>query len=88
MRARWRRFLASLPMAKVFHHRDDFALAFPGLAEPLPAIMLAEGEGPPQLLINAQELDALPDLPALIALVEERLVLVRLGVPVRVAVPG
>ncbi len=73
MRGRWRRFLAQLPQARVFHHKDDFALAFPGLAIPLPAILLAEGEAPPQVLVSAAELDALPDLEALIALVAARL---------------
>lgn len=73
MHGRWRRFLGQLPQAKVFHHRDDFALAFPGLAIPLPAILLAEGEAPPQVLVSAAELDALPNLEALIALVAARL---------------
>lgn len=73
MHGRWRRFLGQLPQTKVFHHRDDFALAFPGLAIPLPAILLAEGEAPPQVLVSAAELDALPDLEALIALVAARL---------------
>ena len=85
MRGRWRRFLASLPHEKVFHHRDDFALAFPGLAVPLPAILLAEGKGPPQELVSAPELDASSDVRALIALVEERLALARLGAPIMVA---
>lgn len=88
MRDRWRRFLASLPIGKVFHHRDDFALAFPGLDVALPAILLAAGEGPPRVLINAPEIDALPDLQALIALVEERLVLAQLGAPIRVSALG
>ena len=88
MRACWRRFLASLPITKVFHHRDDFALAFPRLAVPLPAILLAEGDGPPRVLVSAPELDALPDVQALIALVEERLVLVQLGAPIRVSALG
>lgn len=73
MHGRWRRFLGQLPQAKVFHHRDDFALTFPGLAIPLPAILLAEGEAPPQVLVSAAELDALPNLEALIALVAARL---------------
>ena len=88
MHGRWRRFLASLPMAKVFHHRDDFALAFPGLAVPLPAILLAEGKEPPRVLVSATELDALPDLQALIAVVEDRLVLAQLGAPIRVSAVG
>lgn len=88
MRGRWRRFLASLPHEKVFHHRDDFALAFPGLAVALPAILLVEGDGKPRVLVSAPELNALSDLKALIALVEERLVLVRLGVPIIVSATG
>jgi hypothetical protein len=73
MHGRWRRFLGQLPQTKVFHHRDDFALAFPGLAIPLPAILLAEGEAPPQVLVSAAELDAMPDCDELIALVAARL---------------
>jgi hypothetical protein len=76
MHGRWRRFLARLPQAKVFHHKDDFALAFPGVTVALPAILLAERDAPPQVLVSAAELDALPDLAALIALVAARL-----GVP-------
>jgi len=70
MHGRWRRFLDSLPHHKVFHYRTDFALAFPGLAVALPVILLVEGDAPPQVLVSAAELDTLPDLPALIALVE------------------
>ena len=88
MRGRWRRFLASLPHENVFHHRDDFADAFPTLAVALPAILLEEGVGPPKVLVSAPELDALPDLKALIALVEERLVLARLGAPIMVSMAG
>lgn len=77
----WRRFLSSLPHTKVFHHRDDFAAAFPDLPLALPVILLAEGSTAPRVLISAGELDALADLGALIALVEERLVMARLGAP-------
>lgn len=69
----WRQFLDGLPHTTVFHHRDDFPLAFPDLDIALPAILLADGEGPPQVLVSANALNALPDLPALIALVGERL---------------
>lgn len=88
MRGRWRRFLASLPQDKVFHHRDDFARAYPGVRVALPAILIAEGKAPPQLLVSAAELDAMPDLAALIALVEERLVLIRIGAPIRPLATG
>ncbi len=73
MHGRWRTFLDSQPLVKAFYHKDDFAAAFPGLAISLPAILVAEGEGAPRVLVSAQELDALPDLKALIALVSQRL---------------
>jgi hypothetical protein len=73
MHRRWRRFLDGLAMAKVFHHKDDFAAAYPHIQVALPAILLAEEGAPPQVLVTAAELDALADLPALIALVEARL---------------
>lgn len=73
MHGAWRRFLGGLPQAKVFHHRDDFAAAFPDLTVALPAILLAEGNAPPRVLVSAAELDAMPELTALIALVEARL---------------
>lgn len=73
MRAPWRAFLAGLPQDKVFHHRDDFARAFPAVVVPLPAILLADGDAPPGVLVSAAELDALPDLESLIALVARRL---------------
>jgi hypothetical protein len=73
MHGRWRRFLAGLPHRKVFHHRDDFALAFPTVEVALPAILLAEGAAAPQVLVSAAELDALHDLGALMALVSARL---------------
>lgn len=73
MRRDWRRFLAGVPLAKVFHHRDDFAAAFPGLRAALPAILLETAGAPPQVLISAEELNALADLPALIALARRRL---------------
>lgn len=81
MHSDWRRFLSSLPHTKVFHHRDDFAVAFPGYSPALPVILLAEANAVPRVLINAGELDALPDLKALIALMEERLAMARLGAP-------
>lgn len=73
MHGRWRRFLDRLPFAKVFHHKDDFAAAYPGFAIALPAILIAHPGQVPGILVAAAELDALPDLGALIALVEQRL---------------
>ena len=73
MHGQWRRFLDRLPHAKVIHHKDDFAAAIPELNIALPAILVAEGRTRPEVLVSANELDGLPDLDALIALVEKRL---------------
>lgn len=73
MHGRWRRFLASLPHETVFHHRDDFAEAYPGMNLQLPAILLAAGGGKPEVIVSAAELDAMPDLEALIAVLKARL---------------
>lgn len=73
MHGRWRRFLGRLPQTRVFHHRDDFARAFPGQNIALPAILLGDEGADPRVLVSAEELDALPDLNALIALVAARL---------------
>lgn len=73
MHGQWRRFLDRLPHEKVFHHRDDFAEAFPSLDVALPAILLDEGDTPPKVLVSAAELDATQDLSALNALVTARL---------------
>ncbi|MBY0521357.1 MAG: hypothetical protein K2P79_13135 [Sphingomonas sp.] len=73
MRSEWRAFLNSLPLAKRFHHRDDFRAAWPGLTIALPAILLQRGGASPELLVDAATLDAQPDLPALIATVRAAL---------------
>ena len=73
MHGQWRRFLDRLPHTKVFHHKDDFAVAFPGIAVALPVVLLAQGGGAPQVLVSAEELDALSDLAALIDVVDGRL---------------
>ena len=77
MHGSWRRFLERLPHTTVFHHKDDFAATFPGLEIALPAILIAEPDCAPEALVSASELDALPDLDALMALVEGRLAEVR-----------
>ena len=73
MRERWRQTLAALPVTVEFFHSDDFARAYPQLTVPLPAILLAQGTSQPEVLIGSSELDALPGLDALIALLHERL---------------
>jgi hypothetical protein len=88
MHGRWRRFLDRVPQAKVFHHKDDFARAFPGLHPALPTILIADNQEQPRELVSAAELDALPDLESLIALVEERLALIRIDAPINPLAAG
>lgn len=68
----WRDFLDSLPHEKVYLHKDEIGQAFPELKIALPAILVFEGSQHPEVLVSAAELDALPDLNALIALVRTR----------------
>lgn len=69
----WRQFLDSLPHEKVYLHKDEIGRAFPELNIALPAILITEGRPRPEVLVSANELDALADLDALIALVGKRL---------------
>ncbi len=64
MKPRWRSYVATLPHPVVFHHRDDFAAAFPNTRVPLPAVLLDRG-GELDTLIPAErfrELRSLDDL--------------------------
>ena len=81
MRTDWGRFLKSLPLDIVFHHKDDFAQAYPSLGVALPAILIASGEHSPRVLVSATDLDAISDTNALMDLVEERLVTEQLRQP-------
>lgn len=76
MHGAWRRYLDGLPIRRVFHHRDDFASAYPGHGIALPAIVLRDGAGQLQVLVPAEELDAMPDLGALIAALQAKLDLI------------
>jgi hypothetical protein len=69
----WRDFLDNLPHEKVYLHKDEIGQAFSELDIALPAILVSKGSHPPEVLVSAAELDALPDLSALRALVERRL---------------
>ena len=73
MRGAWRRFIDGLGMPILFLYRDEFREHLDQRDIALATILLAGEAGPPEMLVNAAELDALPDLSALIALVEERL---------------
>ena len=77
MKGEWRRFLDSLRLNVVFHHRDDFTAAFPALGTggdrevELPAILFGEAGEEPRVLIPANELDAMKDAAELMARVKE-----------------
>ena len=73
MRGAWRSFLESLPNAVRFYHRDDFAVAFPGVAVELPAILIADADGAPATLVSARELERVEGVQALIDLVWAKL---------------
>ena len=73
MRGEWRRFLDGTGLPSLFLYRDEFRSHLDTRDLALPAILLG-GEAPlPEVLVSADELDALPDLPALIALLKARL---------------
>ena len=73
MHTPWRKYLKSLPYKVVFHHKDDFAEAYPGHDIALPAILVREAGPMPEVLIGKDELDALEDVNELIALTQQRL---------------
>jgi hypothetical protein len=73
MHRAWRDTLAALPVETQFYHSDDFPAAYPAAKAGLPAILLAQGAAEPEVLIAASELDQLPSLEALIALLHQRL---------------
>lgn len=73
MRGEWRRFLAGTGLPTRFLYRDEFRRQ-PDVGDlALPVILLGGRAPVPEVLVSAAELNALPDLPALIALVEARL---------------
>ena len=81
MRRQWRDFLNALRMEKVFHHRDDFAEAYPGHSFALPAILISDLDTSPRVLLSKEELDRIADVDELIDVMEEKLVLERLRGP-------
>lgn len=74
MRTEWRQFLEGLPFETVFHHTDDFAIAYPDETHNFPVILLERKMSAPEVLVSASDLDELPALIGLTALVRERLV--------------
>ena len=74
MRGEWKRFLQSLPLEVVFHHKDDFAEAYPGHDVALPAILVHSEDTPMRVLVPAADLNLMADVEELMGVVEERLV--------------
>jgi hypothetical protein len=73
MRHEWREFLGQTGMPAMFLYRDEFRRDLDSRDIALPAILVG-GEGTmPEVLVSAEELDALPHVWALIALVDVRL---------------
>lgn len=74
MRGAWKKFLNALPNEVVFHHKDDFSEAYPGVTLDLPAIMTVSETDGLRVLVDRAELDAVQDVDALMPLVRDRLV--------------
>jgi hypothetical protein len=72
MRSEWRRTLDQLGLPVLFLYRDEFREMLDRRDLDLPTVLLGVEANSPQVLVSAAELDSLPDLAALIALVEER----------------
>ena len=73
MRRDWKAYLARLPHPVKFYHRDGFARAFPEVDVALPAILIADGDAPPRVLVDAATLDKQTDVASLIATLEAAL---------------
>ena len=69
----WKRYLQGLPLDVVFHHKDDFAVAYPGHEIALPAIAITKGDAAPTVLVSNVELDQTQDTMELMDRVEEAL---------------
>jgi hypothetical protein len=73
MRGAWKAYLKRLGHEVRFYHRDDFARDWPGEAVPLPAILEVTPSGTLSTLIAKDDLDAVPSVAALIAMLDARL---------------
>lgn len=72
-RPAWAAFLDGVGIPTLFLYRDEFRADLDTRDLALPAILLGSDAPVPEVLVSAAELDALPDLDALIALLETRL---------------
>ncbi len=72
MRAEWKEFLEGLGYGFEFLHRDEFSARYPGLATPLPAVFLKEGDTL-EPWITAGEINACSSVADLKTLITARL---------------
>lgn len=90
MRGDWKTFWQELDAEVLFYHRDDFTEDFPKFGTggdeevALPVIMIDEEDSELRVLISNAELDAMTDVEALMAKVEEELA--RASMPMQPAV--
>ena len=77
MRREWRRFLKKTGSPVLFLYRDELRADLDSRDIPLPAILVGSESTMPEVLVSAAELNALPDLGALITLIEARLAALR-----------
>ena len=74
MRHEWRRFLESLPLEVVFHHKDDFEEAYPGHGIALPTIAIGDASEAPRVLLSNKTLDQIETTTELMEQVKQALV--------------
>lgn len=72
MDPKWKAWLAAQSFEGLFFHGPDFRAAYPSAATELPAILIDDGTKLVPV-VEAKEFVAIPDVDALIALVETRL---------------
>ena len=58
MRKEWKEYIERLPYPAEFLHRDEFRARWPGLGLLLPAILIQDGEGSPEVLLGPTEMPA------------------------------
>lgn len=68
----WKDYLRALPIATEFFHRQEFQVAYPEATFPLPVILL-DNDGTLSPLLSAEQMQALPDVNALIGALETAL---------------
>lgn len=72
MKKIWKEYVASLDLASVFMHKDEFAKAYPDYSMTYPAILL-DSNNSLTTLVTDKDFAAMSDLTDLIKLLNERL---------------